>query len=120
MSDEDKAASGVAGADSAVRRADIIARLYTALDQKMREIETRFERASQADGEGMSAADSERDARTLTILAKLYEKICEMEEALGAGLNDGRASKEDKEIDADSFRLQIAERLQRMLEEEED
>ena len=63
MSDEDEAASGVAGTGGAARRAGIIARLYAALDQKLREIETRIERAAQADGDAMSAAECERDAR---------------------------------------------------------
>ena len=117
MSDEDEAASDV---DGASRRGRVVARLYAALDQKMREIETRIERTSHIDGEAMSAADCERDARTLTTLAKLYEKICELEGAPDAGLKDGRASREEKEIDADRFRLQIAERLTRMLEEEDD
>ena len=117
VSDEDEAASGD---DGILRRDGIIARLYAALDRKMREIETRIERASQADGETMSAADCERDARTLTTLAKLYEKICEMEGAPDTGPNDGRAGQEMKEIDADSFRLQVAERLKRMLEAGED
>jgi hypothetical protein len=120
VSDEDEIESRVAGADGAARRDDIIARLYAALDRKMREIETRIERASHDDGEAMSAADCERDARTLTTLAKLYEKICELEGSPDAKTNDGRASKKEKEIDADRFRHQVAERLQRMLEAEED
>lgn len=45
MSDEDEAAPG---ADGAARRTGIIGRLYAALDQKMREIENRIERASHA------------------------------------------------------------------------
>ena len=117
MSDEDEAASG---ADGTSRRDGIIARLYAALDQKMREIETRIEQASYVDGEAMSAADCERDARTLTNLAKLYEKICELEGKSDNESSDGRVSQEEKEIDADRFRLQVAERLQRMLEAEED
>jgi hypothetical protein len=64
VSDEDEIESRVA--DGAARRDDIIARLYAALDRKMREIETRIERASHDDGEAMSAADCERDARTLS------------------------------------------------------
>ncbi len=117
MSDEDEVASG---ADGTSRRDGIIARLYAALDRKMREIETRIERASHVDGEGISAADCERDARTLTTLAKLYEKICEMEGATDAESNDGQVNQEAKEIDADRFRHDIAERLTRMLEAEED
>ena len=119
MSDEDEAASGAAGADGAARRAGIIARLYAALDQKMREIENRIERASHAESETLSAADCERDARTLTTLAKLYEKICELEGVPDAGAKDEHVSQEEQQINADRFRSNIAERLTRMLEAEE-
>ena len=120
MCEEGEADSGVAGADGAARSAGIIARLYAALDQKMREIETRIVRASQADSDECSAADCERDARTLTTLAKLYEKICELEGASDAVSSDGRISQETKESDAALFRHDIAKRLTRMLEAEED
>ena len=120
MSDEDDAASGVADADGAARSAGIIARLYTALDQKMREIETRIERATQAGSDECSAADCERDARTLTTLAKLYEKICELESSSDSASNQRQLSQEAMESDADIFRHEIAERLTKMLEAEED
>ncbi len=117
MSDEDETACR---ADGASRRVDIIDRLYAALDQKMQEIETRIERTSLVEGEEMSAADCERDARTLTTLAKLYEKICELEGAPGGRDDKAGIKWKDQEIDADRFRLQIAARLERMLAEEED
>lgn len=117
MSGEDEAG---AIDDGMARRAGIIARLYAALDQKLQEIENRIENHSQADGEAMSAADCERDARTLTTLAKLYEKICELEDVPDGGADDAGIKQKDQEIDADRFRLQIAARLERMLEEEKD
>ena len=120
MSDEDEAASGIAGADGAARSAGIITRLYAALDRKMRAIETRIERATQAGSDESSAADCERDARTLTTLAKLYEKICELEEASDSLSNSRQVSQEAMESDADIFRHEIAERLTKMLEAEED
>ena len=120
MSDEDDAASGVADADGAARSSGIIARLYTALDQKMREIETRIVRASQSGSDECSAADCERDARTLTTLAKLYEKICELEGASDPAASGELISQEAMESDADRFREEIANRLTRMLEAEED
>ena len=120
MSEEDEAASCVTDVDSAVRSAGIITRLYAALDQKMREIESRIEQTSQAGSDGCSAADSERDARTLTTLAKLYEKICEMEAASDNAAGDEQISHEAMESNADDFRHDIAKRLTRMLEEEED
>ena len=120
MSDEDEPASCIAGAVSAARSASIITRLYAALDQKMREIETRIEQASQTGFDACSAADSERDARTLTTLAKLYEKISEMEAASELVSSKERISQEAMESDADRFREDIANRLARMLEAEED
>ena len=101
------------------RRAGIVARLYAALDQKMREIEERIE-ASARSGEGVSAADGERDARTLTSLARLFEKLSEIEggnkgttEATGAGAKH-------KESYAHRIRDEIAGRLERMLKVEQD
>lgn len=108
MSGEDEAG---AIDDGMARRAGIIARLYAALDQKLQDIENRIERHSQADGEAMSAADCERDARTLTTLAKLYEKICELEDVPDGGADDAGIKQKDQEIDADRFRLHIAARI---------
>ena len=123
MCDEDEAVSGTEGAGGVSRRAGIIARFYAALDMKMREIENRIERASRSGAEELKAVDSERDARTLTALARLFEKLTELDGAeSGSGKNANR--EEDnlagKEIDAERFRREIAERLTRMLEAEED
>lgn len=123
MSDEDEAVSGTEGAGGVSRRAGIIARFYAALDMKMREIENRIERASRSGAEELKAVDSERDARTLTALARLFEKLTELDGAeSGSGKNANR--EEDnlagKEIDAERFRREIADRLTRMLEAEED
>lgn len=123
MCDEDEAVSGTEGAGGVSRRAGIIARFYAALDMKMREIENRIERASRSGAEELKAVDSERDARTLTALARLFEKLTELDGAeSGSGKNANR--EEDnlsgKEIDAERFRREIADRLTRMLEAEED
>jgi len=124
VSDEDEAASGVVGASDgssvASRHAGIIARLYAALDHKMREIEHRIERASHDGGEGLSAADSERDARTLTALARLFEKLSNLDTGSATDPASKGEASIDKEIDADRFRLKIAERLEKMLKAEPD
>ena len=106
MSDKDEAAA---------RRAGIVARLYRALDQKMGEIEDRIAMAPQSEADGKSAADSERDARTLTALARLLEKLSDLE-----GNGNKRTGKSgegvaEKEIDADRLRRDLADRLERML-----
>ncbi len=120
VSDEDETASGAEGAGGVSRRASIITRLYAALDHKMREIEHRIERASHAGGEAMSAADSERDARTLTALARLFEKLSDLDTGTAAEAAPKGEAPADKEIDADRFRLKIADRLERMLKAEPD
>ena len=51
------------------RKTDLSQRLLTLLERKMSEFETRI-----ADGPA-SAADSERDARTLNTLVRLFEKL---------------------------------------------
>jgi len=120
VSDEDEAVSGAGGAS---RRAGIIARLYAALDQKMREIENRIERTSRIGAEELTAADSERDARTLTALARLFEKLTDLDGAESDSINktnweEGHLT--GKEIDAERFRRDIADRLTRMLKAEQD
>lgn len=80
----------------------------------MREIENRIELVAQT-GEGVSPAESERDARTLTALARLYEKLSEIE---GAERGSGKTSGADlarTENNAQHIRGEIADRLEGML-----
>lgn len=100
--------------NASVQRGDIVARLYAALDRKMKEIEERIS----AGGEGASAADAERDARTLTSLARLYEKLSEMEQAAEKASKKGEVSQKD--MNADRQREEIAEHLERLLKGEQD
>lgn len=105
------------GAAAANRHAAIIGRLYRAFDQKMREVEARLS----AGGEGLSPADSERDARTLNSLARLFEKLTDLEggdETRGTG--NGSSDPNAGEIDAERFRRDIADRLEKLLESEQD
>jgi len=120
VSDEDEAAPGAEGTGGRSRRAGIISRLYAALESKMREIEHRIERASDDSTQSLSAADSERDARTLTALARLFEKLSDLDTSPAADAGHKGEVPADKEIDADRFRLKIADRLERMLKAEPD
>lgn len=120
MSDEDESASVAENSSGASRRAGLISRLYAALDHKMREIEHRIERTSQAEGKGLSASDSERDARTLTALARLFEKLSDLDTGTAAQSANNAKAPADREIDADRFRHEIADRLERMLKAEPD
>ncbi len=80
----------------------------------MREIENRIEKASRGSGDELNAADSERDARTLTSLARLFEKLTDLDGAESGSLNNAKREVEslaDKEIDAERFRRDIADRV---------
>lgn len=100
--------------DKGGHRARTVARFYRAMDYKLREVEKRIERAAEGGGcaEVLTAADSERDARTLGSLARLFEKVAELDDAGRiAGSGDATSDPGPEEIDADRFRQEIAERL---------
>ncbi len=103
------------------RREEMVRRLYEALDGKMREIEGRISRAREREGgDEISPADSERDARTLNTLTRLFEKLTDLDGRGDLeGVKENAADPAAKEIDADRFRREIADRLARMLKEEE-
>ena len=82
-------------------RKALIARLYRALEQKMSEFESRLDDGAQ------TAADHERDTRTLNTMVRLFERLSALDEKgrdkkasavkdAGAGVNaDARAMRED-------------------------
>src|SRR6476620_6529680 len=66
-----------------LRRRDIIRRLLEALGKRLVHLEKRM--APDAEGEPtQSAADAERDARTLSGLARLYAKLVELDDSASA------------------------------------
>lgn len=104
--------------------ADLTQRLLTALDQKMTEFETRM-----AEGASLNAADSERDARTLNTLVRLFDKLKSFGEKSGAAkksatpmtsaLPASTASAQPSATgtdahDADRLRQELAQRLARL------
>jgi hypothetical protein len=96
------------------RRRDMVRRLLDALDRRLLQLEARMapDAAAAAGGETQSAADAERDARTLSGLARLYAKLVELDtDAQVAG--QGRVKPETTD-DADRFRRDLALRLQRL------
>lgn len=100
--------------DRGGHRARTVARFYKALDYKLREVEKRIQRAASDGGcaEVFTPADSERDARTLGSLARLFEKVAELDGAgRTAGSGDVTSDPGPEEIDADRFRQEIAERI---------
>ena len=96
------------------RRRQMVQRLFQVLDAKLTEIEERMA-AGQSGEATATAADAERDARSLAALARLYAKLVELDEAAKQG---GRGSKEEsaKETseDADRLRQDLALRLERL------
>ncbi len=99
------------------RRRSMVRRLLEALDKKMTQLEVRMG-SEPSGGEPQSAADAERDARTLAGLARLYAKLVELDEqaqAKAKGTKQGAgAAKPEAPDDADRFRRDLALRLQRL------
>ena len=104
------------------RRNRIVEDLFGLLERKMDEIKDRMDRMqSGEDGTDLSPADSERDARTLNTLSRLLEKLTTLEgEGEHKNVKEKGADLAAREIDAEPFRQEIAERLARMLKEEKD
>ena len=65
-------------------RRDMVKRLLEALDKRLMLLETRMAPDAELGGALQSAADAERDARTLTGLARLYAKLVELDDAARA------------------------------------
>jgi hypothetical protein len=62
-----------------LRRRNMVRRLLDALDKRLLQLEARMAPDAKAGGETQSAADAERDARTLSGLARLYAKLVELD-----------------------------------------
>jgi hypothetical protein len=100
-----------------VRRRDIIRRLLEALDKRLIHLEKRMAPDAESGDVAQSAADAERDARTLSGLARLYAKLVELDDsASGKGEPDQDQSvmKPEATDDADRLRRDLALRLQRL------
>jgi hypothetical protein len=110
--DSEEDGGGVAGA---ARRRQLVSRMYRVLEEKMSEIEQRGAQAIGGGvGEATSPAESERDARTLNSLARLFEKLTGLDDALARGQGDKDLDPTAKDIDAERLRGEIAERIARM------
>ena len=94
----------------------MVRRLLEALDNRLRLLEKRMAPDGGFGETGQSAADAERDARTLSGLARLYAKLVELDDAARAGAigrTEGRSRPETSD-DADRLRRDLALRLQRL------
>jgi hypothetical protein len=94
----------------------ILERLYRVLDRKMKSLEARMIQAQADDANPQSAADGERDVRTLGAVASVYAKVIELEEQMrksqaGMGSNTDASGRSE---DADHLRRDLALRLRRL------
>jgi len=100
-------------------RARLLGRLWRAAERQVAEIEARMHHAEAAGGEGpRPAADAEKDARALALIARTLRELVATEDA---GAPRGPAAKpakaEDEPIrDLDEFRRELARRLERLRE----
>ena len=97
---------------------NLAGRLLSALDQKMTEFENRMTQGGTA-----TAADSERDARTLNTLVRLFEKLKGFGGTGEAGAKTAAASPDPAATsagklthDADRLRYDLAQRLEKLRE----
>jgi hypothetical protein len=93
----------------------MVKRLLRVLDNRLMLLETRMAQAAEPGEATQSAADAERDARSLNGLTRLYAKLIELDDAARAG-GKGKTDKAKPEAtdDADRLRRDLALRLQRL------
>jgi hypothetical protein len=100
-----------------IRRRDIVRRLLEALDKRLIHLEKRMAPDAESGDVAQSAADAERDARTLSGLARLYAKLVELDDSAstkGEPDQDKSVTKPEATDDADRLRRDLALRLQRL------
>lgn len=90
-------------------RSGMVSRLYEALEQRMTELEARMAQGRR------TAAECERDARTLNTLVRLFERLSNMEAKVRAGAGEADpASAQLLGQDAEQIRRDLARRLDRL------
>ncbi|MGV1013483.1 MAG: hypothetical protein ACOYB4_00780 [Methyloceanibacter sp.] len=94
-----------------LRRRRLAQQLFKIIDAKLQEIETRMQQA-EANAMPPSAADTERDVRSINSLMGLYAKVVELDEAAKQSGSD--AEEEAKSEDAEQLRRDLARRLERL------
>jgi hypothetical protein len=91
-----------------VSERDVIARLYRAIDDKLKQWEARM-----GSGKELSAAESERETRELGVMIRSFEKVTEF----ATEIENRRKTAAPEPIsaaDAERMRAEIAERLERL------
>ncbi len=97
-------------------RVEIMAdRLYRLLDQKVTIMERRIALASAPDAPPQSAADADREMRGLSMIARLYAKVVEIDERIQKNkAKDDAATESGVNQNADELRRDLALRLGRL------
>jgi hypothetical protein len=96
------------------RRSEMVRRLFEVLDTKLKLLEERMAEAQAEGAAPQSAADTERDVRSLNSLMQVYAKLVALDEAAS---KDGKGSDTDaatRSDDADQLRRDLALRLERL------
>ena len=98
-------------------RSRLLARLWRAAERQVAEIEARIAAAGLVAGAGepRAAADMEKDARALALLARTLRELSAAE-GEGAPVKGKAASEDDTVRDLDVFRRELARRLDRLRE----
>ena len=102
---------------------DRIARLFLWLDEKLDHLEQRH-----LEEDDLSAAEHEKEARTMIALIRVYEKLVEMKEHLDeksqsasqAASASGSAGQGYDGDEAERRRIEIAQRIERLQRQQDD
>lgn len=89
--------------------AELIARLYNAMDAKLKRLEARMET-----NEEVSASESERETRELGSMIRSFEKVTAFAAAIKGRVDKGRKKPAVAAGDAERMREEIAQRLERV------
>ncbi len=92
------------------RRATLVKRLFAVLDAKITALEVRMTN----DETPQSAADAERDARTMTALMQIYTKLAALDDAAREANENAGTDGARTDDDADRLRRDLAGRLTRL------
>ncbi|MCH9806596.1 MAG: hypothetical protein K0U74_02585 [Alphaproteobacteria bacterium] len=99
---------------SPATKAELIERLYDAIDAKLGRLENRWQ-----DAEEISAAESERETRELGSMIRSFEKVAAFAKTLQGRIDKQRKTPVVDAGDAERMREEIAQRLERLCAQEE-
>lgn len=116
--DARKPAAKAHGPDAPPPRARLIARLWRAAERQVADIEARIRGAASGAGAApRPAADAEKDARALALLARTLRELAAAEDEVRNGTardNAATGDADDTVRDLDAFRRELARRLERL------